>query len=220
MNYLKIYKDICNRGQTKRLLDYFEIHHIIPKCLGGNDDKNNLTSLSAKEHYIAHLLLTKIHKNCFKIQHAFGMMEASRKDQIRNYTSNQYDKMRKAHSNAMKTNNPMYVKETRDKVSKTKKEMFANGTLINPMHYESAKKKISEHMKTNNPMTRFPEKNHTVKRTVVYYEDGSVKEFAMKKQFMETLIGLTHTQKRYKIDNNDLKEFGVIKIERFSKAKN
>jgi hypothetical protein len=218
MNYLKIYKDICNRGQTERTLSYCEIHHIIPKCLNGDNLKNNLTTLSAKEHYIAHLLLTKIYPNSSNIQHAFGMMEASRKDQIRRYTSNQYDKMRRAHSNAMKNNNPMHVKETRDKVSKTKKRMFANGELLNPMNGAEARRKVSDHMKINNPMTRFPEKNHTVKRTVVYYEDGSVKEFAMKKQFMDTLNGLTHMQKRYKIEQNDLKEFGVIKIERFSKS--
>lgn len=218
MNYLKIYKDICNRGQSERMLSYSEIHHIIPKCLGGNNDKNNLTTLSAKEHYIAHLLLTKIHPNSSNIQHAFGMMEASRKDQFRQYTSNQYDKMRKAHSDAMKINNPMHMKETRDKMSKTRKLKFSKGELPNPMDSAEARKKVSDSMRKNNPMTRFPEKNHTVKRTVVYYEDGSIKEFAMKKQFMNTLDGLTHMQKRYKIDNNDLKEFGIIKVERFGKS--
>lgn len=41
----------------------------------------------------------------------------------------------------------------------------------------------------------------------------------MKKQFMDTLHGLTHMQKRYKIDTNNLKEFGIIKVERFGKEK-
>lgn len=218
MNYLQIYKNICDRGQVERQLNYFEVHHVVPKCLGGTDDKSNLTTLSAKEHYIAHLLLTKIHPNCSKIKHAFGMMEASTKTQSRQYSSIQYDKMRKAHSSAMKTNNPMHLKETRDKVSETRKRMFAKNELPNPMDSIEARKKVSNAMKTNNPMTRFPEKNHTVKRTVVYYEDGSIKEFAMKKQFMDTLYGLSHMQKRYKIDKNDLKEFGVIRIERYSKC--
>jgi hypothetical protein len=39
-------------------LEYSETHHILPKCLGGKD-KNNLVKLTAKEHYIAHALLTK-----------------------------------------------------------------------------------------------------------------------------------------------------------------
>lgn len=40
--------------------EYFETHHIVPKSLGGTDDKNNLVNLTAREHYIAHLLLVKI----------------------------------------------------------------------------------------------------------------------------------------------------------------
>lgn len=39
---------------------YTERHHIIPKCLGGTDDESNLVDLSAKQHFIAHLLLTKM----------------------------------------------------------------------------------------------------------------------------------------------------------------
>ena len=37
--------------------EYKERHHVIPKCLGGTNDKNNLIDLYAKEHYIAHKLL-------------------------------------------------------------------------------------------------------------------------------------------------------------------
>lgn len=43
--------------------EYFETHHIVPKSLGGTDDKNNLVNLTAREHYIAHLLLVKIAKS-------------------------------------------------------------------------------------------------------------------------------------------------------------
>lgn len=38
---------------------YKERHHIIPKCLGGTNDANNLVDLFAKEHFIAHQLLAK-----------------------------------------------------------------------------------------------------------------------------------------------------------------
>lgn len=38
------------------------MHHIIPKCLNGTDESSNLTRLTAREHYIAHLLLVKIHE--------------------------------------------------------------------------------------------------------------------------------------------------------------
>lgn len=40
---------------------YYETHHAVPKCLGGDDSKDNLVRLTAAEHYIAHLLLMKMY---------------------------------------------------------------------------------------------------------------------------------------------------------------
>ena len=42
---------------------YTEIHHAIPKCMGGTDDETNLVCLTAREHYMAHVLLCKIYPN-------------------------------------------------------------------------------------------------------------------------------------------------------------
>ena len=39
--------------------EYKERHHIIPKCMNGSNDKDNLIDLYAKEHFIAHKLLAK-----------------------------------------------------------------------------------------------------------------------------------------------------------------
>ena len=38
-----------------------EKHHIIPKCLGGSNDRKNLVYLTPIEHYIAHRLLANMH---------------------------------------------------------------------------------------------------------------------------------------------------------------
>lgn len=40
---------------------YCETHHIIPKSEGGLDEPDNLVNLTAREHYIAHLLLARIY---------------------------------------------------------------------------------------------------------------------------------------------------------------
>lgn len=40
-------------------LVYSECHHILPRSMGGTNDPDNLIQLTAKEHFIAHLLLTK-----------------------------------------------------------------------------------------------------------------------------------------------------------------
>lgn len=61
MNYQAIYNSLCLRGQTPRSLDYSERHHIIPRHVGGTDDQSNLTSLTYKEHRLAHVLLYRIH---------------------------------------------------------------------------------------------------------------------------------------------------------------
>ena len=37
--------------------EYHERHHIVPKCLGGVNDENNLIDLFAREHFEAHRLL-------------------------------------------------------------------------------------------------------------------------------------------------------------------
>ena len=40
---------------------YCEEHHIVPRSLGGYDTKENLVLLTAREHFVAHLLLAKIY---------------------------------------------------------------------------------------------------------------------------------------------------------------
>ena len=49
MNYQKVYNQIIERAKTRQLKGYTEKHHIIPKCLGGNNDKENLVEF--KEEY-------------------------------------------------------------------------------------------------------------------------------------------------------------------------
>ena len=65
MDYSRIYNQLISKRQNIPPPEnvYCEKHHIIPKCLKGTDDKSNIVRLTAREHYIAHLLLAKIHKN-------------------------------------------------------------------------------------------------------------------------------------------------------------
>lgn len=66
MNYLKHYELLITRAKSRsKLLEYIEKHHIVPKCLGGNNDIDNIAELTPEEHYFAHQLLAKIHPdNC------------------------------------------------------------------------------------------------------------------------------------------------------------
>lgn len=73
MDYLKIYNQLIKRAKKRKEINIYEIHHIIPKCIGGNDDKENLVKLSPREHFIAHKLLCKIYSYS-GIRYAFCMM--------------------------------------------------------------------------------------------------------------------------------------------------
>lgn len=51
-----------------------ELHHIIPRCMGGTDEKSNLVKLGYRQHYIAHYMLAKSF-NDDKLWFAFNMMK-------------------------------------------------------------------------------------------------------------------------------------------------
>lgn len=71
------------RASRENRRGYVEKHHVIPRCLGGTDDPDNLVRLTAREHFLAHQLLVKIHPGvrglswalvlmCGKIKYAKG----------------------------------------------------------------------------------------------------------------------------------------------------
>lgn len=74
MDYKRIYDSIITRAKNRVLTGYTENHHIIPRCMGGCDKPENMARLTAREHYIVHLLLVKIHPNNHKLIFAFNMM--------------------------------------------------------------------------------------------------------------------------------------------------
>ena len=53
-------RNIFTKKEAKEILGYSENHHIIPKCLGGTDSKDNTIFLTAREHFICHLLLVSM----------------------------------------------------------------------------------------------------------------------------------------------------------------
>lgn len=70
MNYQQIYSNLINRALDRDISGYSEKHHIIPKCLGGTDVKENLVKLYPEEHYLAHLILCKLNPGNQKLLYA------------------------------------------------------------------------------------------------------------------------------------------------------
>lgn len=86
--------------------EYSENHHIIPHAEGGSDDTSNKVKLTAREHYIAHLLLAKIY-NDYAMYSALTYMQTGRhKNRKFKFNSRLYAKMReefgRKHSQHMK----------------------------------------------------------------------------------------------------------------------
>lgn len=133
MNYLKLYDNLCKRGQERVLESYTEKHHVVPRCIGGSDSANNLTELTWREHQLAHKLLTKIYPDNTKLAIAAIRMRATTKE------------ARLAMSKAMTENNP-------SKGGAWNSGTRGHGVSLRKTAISDAEKKaLAERMKKNNP---------------------------------------------------------------------
>jgi hypothetical protein len=132
--YTTWYYNIVNNANGRILPNgiYTESHHIIPKSLSGPNSKNNLVILTAKEHFICHLLLTKmVHQDCKKkMIYAFWRMANCTGKRYRP-TARIYEIARQEFIQAQ-LGHPNYNKfhtiETRKKLSKLAKERLSTLT--------------------------------------------------------------------------------------------
>ena len=160
MNYQKIHSQIINnakdRNWNKKIGFYVECHHIIPRSFGGKNTKENIVVLTPKEHYIVHLLLTKIYTGFKreKMVRAFMRMCKGNDPVRRIVTSRTYSKLREEYSKIVSRqvsgkNHPFYGKkhseETKQKMSQLRKERILCGSQEGHRipHTDVSKKKMS-----------------------------------------------------------------------------
>jgi len=109
--YSRWYNTIIKRAQTRTITGYVEKHHIIPKSLGGSNAKSNIVSLTAKEHFICHMLLPKMVEQQYrkKMIHAWWAMSTLQKSCQERYKINAstYSIVRNSYSKKMTLENPM-----------------------------------------------------------------------------------------------------------------
>jgi hypothetical protein len=113
--YTTWYNEITKRAVCRNINDYTEKHHITPRSLGGSDDPANLVNLTAREHFICHWLLTKIHTGEAKAKMVYALNGMKRSnDFAQRYetaiTSRVYENLKKefskVHSATMKGRTP------------------------------------------------------------------------------------------------------------------
>lgn len=116
MNYKKHYDSLIDRGRNRNLEGYKETHHILPRCLGGTDDPDNLVDLTAEEHYVAHQLLIKLYPNNTELVWAAHQMTK--------------------HPNGKRNNNKLYgwLRRKNQKIAKQRKGV-KNGSYGKSWYY-------------------------------------------------------------------------------------
>lgn len=127
MNYIKIYRDLINKDYSN--VDYTENHHIVPKCLGGGNEKENRKDISGKAHMIAHHLLTKMFPESRELKGAYAQMciKNSSKEFV---STRMYHEGKRIQSELMKDkNHPCQSAESRRKGRKTLMNRYADGTF-------------------------------------------------------------------------------------------
>jgi hypothetical protein len=148
MDYEKIYNQLIERARNRKpeKYGYYERHHIIPKCLGGSNNKNNLVKLTYREHFIAHWLLHRANPTNKFLTAAFHIMafgpswRNARKERGNGWmpSSRQLEEARIDYSLAQK--GKTYTEETRKKIGEAS---------LGRRHTEEARKKMSEAQKRN-----------------------------------------------------------------------
>ncbi len=195
MDYQKIYDNLVQSRKNRLIDGYVEKHHIIPKCLGGTDDKDNLVILTYREHFIAHWLLVKIHKTHSGINYAFLCM------------------LRKQSDGRM-LNSRMF--ETIKKNFSKFKKLYC--TIENPGKSENSRNAARKRMIEKNPTSLHPEKNRTAQPIRVYFYDGRIEEFRYAKELsLKYSINYGTVKLILRNIQTDSKKYGIQKIERIPK---
>lgn len=155
--YTKWYNNIISNRKQNPLnsVVYQEKHHIIPKSLGGSNKKENIVSLTAREHFICHRLLVKMTegKNKAKMSYAIRiMMIRENPYQARHkVTSKTYELIIRETKEAIGKflkgeNNPFYGKthsnEVRDLMKEKRK--LQDPPMLGKNHSDSTKEKLRE----------------------------------------------------------------------------
>lgn len=163
MDYQRIYDQLIERAKGRMCEGYTESHHILPECLEGSNEPENLVDLYPEEHYVAHQLLVKLHPNHKGLawaalmmtghpngkrvnNKAYGWLKRHWSQFAKDYWT---DENRVKCSERMKSNNP----NAGGKARKAYVEKHGRGPKLSKYEFsEQGRKVIVDRMKNDNPM--------------------------------------------------------------------
>lgn len=191
MNYQKIYNQIIERAKTRQIEGYIEKHHIIPRCIGGTNNKENIIQLTAREHFLCHQLLVELYPDEPKLKHALFLMSIGKqKNKNKQYkiSSRTYERLKLEY--ALFLTGKKQSDSTRQKKSEIMKKVWAKKT-------DKEKRKIANKRKKTRDKKGYKQSEET------------------KLKIKKSLTGrkITWEQKRnkfvlqYDLQNNFIKEY-------------
>ena len=205
--YIRFIESCPKRDIKKITGELLDIHHILPRSLGGSDENYNLIKLTYKEHFVAHHILWKCY-NGVMVQ-AFWAMQHKHKIRL---SAIQYEKLRKEESLLLKGR--VLSEEHKRKISEShkgdKNPMYGKigsfGGHYGKKHSLESRIKISKSRKgkligKDNP---FYGKKHSIEVLEKIRETSSGKNSAVgrKVQCLETkeiFNTITEAEDKYKI---------------------
>lgn len=162
---------IDTRGRFNCGDEYHERHHIIPRCMNGGDENDNLIDLFAKEHFEAHRLLALENPDNDKLVYAWWMMSHVKTKNQERYeiTAEEYEEAKILYGKILSQkmsgennfwydihmygkDNPFYgkkhSKESREKMSKIRKATYVGEG--NPFYGKHHTKETIEILRAKN----------------------------------------------------------------------
>lgn len=191
--YYSWYCNIIIAAKSRQVNNqYTELHHIIPKCFGGSNKKDNLARLTYREHFLCHWLLPKFTSNQQlkkKMLHALTFMIGTNNDNkdSKIFCSWQYEIAKKVAKQSMiGENNNFYGKkhsgENLKKMSAGQKRH--NEIYGRPKHTEETKEKLRIKRTGNGlpEITIIKRKKYFKENDVKWYTNGIINKMIAKSQ--------------------------------------
>lgn len=167
--YRKVYFQIIDRarlrGLDKNKIDFYvEIHHILPKCLGGTDENDNLVALTYREHIVCHKLLCKLYPDNYYLHSSIYLMlhiKIENGKKVKTFSNSkeaeEYKLFLKTHKKPLSEESRKKMSESHkgwspseEQVEKAKQTRILHGGWV---HTDESKRKISESLKKTNSVS-------------------------------------------------------------------
>ena len=133
------------RGRFECGDEYHERHHIVPKCLDGGNEEENLIDLFAREHFIAHKLLAKENPENKSLAYAWTMMAWAKNEDQERYqvTPEEYEEAKISLSKLVSER--VFSEETIEKMRRAKVGVFdgENNPMYGKHHTQETRNRIS-----------------------------------------------------------------------------